>query len=165
MYDLVVDDLFFYRKLKIRKKFSNEEIQLYQYFHSKTKLNAENIIVYRDFVFFFVKNNDYYKAKLFLKKFRRELDKKVLMIRTERTLIKLLHGFFPDLCIHDILIEMDNLQREKVIKIYFLSFEDRGIAIGRNGNYIKAVNEIFKKFVILEKKGVPLRIKCNVLNW
>lgn len=43
--------------------------------------------------------------------------------------------------------------------VYFLSFEDRGIAVGRRGDYIKAINEIFKKYVIFENAEVPIKIK------
>jgi predicted RNA-binding protein YlqC (UPF0109 family) len=164
MYDLLVEDLFFYRKLRIKKKFTNIEISLHQYFHSKTNIYAENVIVHKDFVFFFVKAEDFYKAKLYLKNFRRELEKKVIIVRTVNILINLLFGFFPDLYIHDTKIEMDYYQGKKIITVFFLSFEDRGIAIGRKGNYIKAVNEIFEKYVTLESRNPPIIIKCAVLN-
>jgi transcription antitermination factor NusA-like protein len=96
---------------------------------------------------------------------RRELGKrKIVIIRTEKTLINILFSFFPDLNIENIKIEFDNKSSKREISIYFLFFEERGIAIGRNGDYIKTVNEIFEKYIIFENQNTPLKVKCKFKN-
>ncbi|MHA1438326.1 MAG: hypothetical protein ACTSPD_12185 [Promethearchaeota archaeon] len=80
--------------------------------------------------------------------------------------MKLLFRFFPDLYIHDIFLEKDDNTGENILYICFLSYEERGIAVGKNGDYIKAVNKIFSKYIAF--KGpfsskiyqLPIRIKC-----
>lgn len=74
--------------------------------------------------------------------------KKVLLIRAENSITKLILGFFPDIYIHDIKLEIDDRTGDMIMHVYFLSFEERIIAIGRGGTYIKAVNEIFDKYII-----------------
>jgi len=108
-----------------------------------------------------VKNQDYFKAKLHLGSFRRNLGSKVLIIRAEKTLIRLLFGFFPDLYIHDIVSRINKYTGTINVTIYFISFEERGIAIGRNGEYIKAVNNIFEKYITFEKDIDSIKIKCE----
>jgi len=94
---------------------------------------------------------------------RREISqRKILIIRIERILLNLLFSFFPDLNIDTIKIESNNKSGLREISIYFLFRNERGIAIGRNGDYIKAVNEIFKKYVIFENRNTPLEVKCKV---
>ena len=160
----IEDKTFFSQIIKIKKKYSNTEFNLHQYFYKKTKLHPENIIIINQFIFFFIKNEDYFKAKLFLNSIRKQLEKKILLIRAENNLIKLLFGFFPDPYIHDIKIEI-NEKKIKTITICFISFEERGIAIGRSGDYIKAVNEIFEKYIIFEKKEIPFsKIKCELVK-
>ena len=162
--EITKDKTFFSQIIKIKKKYSNLEFNLHQYFYKKTKLHPENIIVLNQFIFFFIKNEDYFKAKLFLNSIRKQLEKKILLIRAENNLIKLLFGFFPDPYIHDIKIEI-NEKKIKTITICFISFEERGIAIGRSGDYIKAVNEIFEKYIIFEKKEIPFsKIKCELVK-
>ena len=96
--------------------------------------------------------------------FQYRTGKIVILIRAENNLIKLLFGFFPDPYIHDIKIEI-NEKKIKTITICFISFEERGIAIGRSGDYIKAVNEIFEKYIVLEKKEIPFsKIKCELVS-
>ena len=156
--------MFFSQIIKIKKKYSNTEFNLHQYLYKKSKVHPENIIVLNQFIFFFIKNEDYFKAKLFLNSIRKELQRKILLIRAENSLIKLLFGFFPDPYIHDIKIET-NEKKIKTIKICFISFEERGIAIGRSGDYIKAVNEIFERYIVFEKKEIPFsKIKCELVN-
>ena len=94
---------------------------------------------------------------------RREIaPKKVLIIRADNVFINLLVSFFPDLYIHQFLIESDE-SGEREIALYFLTYKDRGIAIGRRGLYIKTLNELCQKYVVLENKLTPLEIKCKVL--
>ncbi len=155
------DEYFLYKKVKVKKKYSNQELILLQYFNKKiNNVFPENVIITENFIFFFVKNQDYFKAKLYLNSFRRNLESKILIIRAEKVLIKLLFGFFPDPYIHDLKL-VNEQNGSKTIIVYFLSFKDRGIAIGRKGKYIKAINEIFEKFVILEDVETPIKIKCE----
>lgn len=167
MDSLLEEKSFLTQRVKIKKKYSNKEIQFHHFFHQKTKIFPENVIIHNQFIFFFVKSEDYFKAKRLLKNLRTQLiDKKILIIRSETTLIKLLFSFFPDPYIHDIKIEIneENGKKFKTITIYFLSFEERGIAIGRRGAYIKAVNEIFEKYIIYEKKALPINLKCKLIT-
>ena len=162
----VIDNIFLSQKIRIKKKYNNKELKLYQYFYKKTKFFPEYIVVLNQFIFIFVNNAIYFEAKLYLNSIRKQLEKKVVMIRAENTLIKLLFSFFPDPYIHDIKIEIneENGKKIKTIIIYFLSFEERGIAIGRRGAYIKAVNEIFEKYIIYEKKALPINLKCKLIK-
>ena len=162
----LTDNIFLSQKIRIKKKYTNKELNLYQYFHNKTKFIPEYVVVLNQFIFIFVNNAIYFEAKLYLNSIRKQLEKKVVMIRAENTLIKLLFSFFPDPYIHDIIIEIneENGKKFKTITIYFLSFEERGIAIGRNGVYIKAVNQIFEKYIIYEKKDIPITLKCKLIK-
>ena len=161
-----MDDLIFYQFLSFIKKYKNFELKLREYFYSRTDgIYPEFIVVNNQFIFFFVEKEKYFHAKIFLNVMRREITKrKILMIRTERILINLLFSFFPDLNIDNIKIEYDNNSRRREISIYFLFYKERGIAIGRNGEYIRAVNEIFKKYVVFENQNTPLQIKCKFEN-
>ncbi len=154
------DEYFLYQKVKIKKKFSNRELIFLQYFYKKTNIQPENIIITANFIFFFVRGRDYFKARLYRSSFRKDLENKILIIRAEKILIKLLFGFFPDPYIHDLKI-VNKQNGSKTVIVYFLSFKDRGIAIGRRGEYIKAINEIFEKFVILEDVETPIKVKCE----
>lgn len=162
----MITNIFLSQKIRIKKVYTNNELKLYQYFHKKTRFYPEYVIVLNQFIFIFVKNAIYFEAKLYLNSIRKQLEKKVLMIRAENTLIKLLFSFFPDPYIHDIKIEIkeENGKKFKTITIYFLSFEERGIAIGRKGAYIKAVNEIFEKYIIYEEKALPINLKCKLIK-
>ena len=92
------------------------------------------VIVINKFIFFFVNSRDYFKAKLFLREFRNELvERKVLILRVERTLANFLLNFFPDPYIHDIKLETDEESGVRTIIVYLYSYEERGIAIGRSG--------------------------------
>lgn len=156
----LTDEYFLYQKVKFIKKFSNKELIFLQYFCEKTTVFPENVIIIENLIFFFVKGRDYFKARLYRNSFRKNLERKILIIRAEKVLIKLLFGFFPDPYIHD--LKLVNKQNgSKTVIVYFLSFKDRGIAIGRKGEYIKAINEIFEKFVILEDVETPIKIKCE----
>lgn len=163
MFYTIVDDLVLYQLLSFIKKFSNYELKLREYFYQKTAgIYPEFIIVVNQFIFFFVRKGNYFRSKACLDSIRRQItNKKVLIIRVEKILINLLFSFFPDLNIEDIKIEVDNNSGKREISVYFLFFEERGIAIGRNGDYISGVNEIFKNYVVFENKNTPLEVKCK----
>ncbi len=154
-------DSLFSMRVSMKKRYMNDELKYYRYFYQKIKVKPENIIIVGNFVFFFVKGSDFFKVKAHLGSLRRNLGSKVLIIRAENTLITLLFSFFPDLYIHDIVSIMNKYTGNINITIYFISFEERGIAIGRNGEYIKAVNEIFKKYITFEKDIDSIKIKCE----
>jgi len=171
MYSTIEEEFFFTQKVLLKKRYKNRELALHQYFFKKTQINPENIIIIKNFFFFFVRNKDYFKAKLSLREFRNELgDKKVQVIRLEKTLMKLILGFFPDPYVHDIKLLTDHNTGKRIINVELLSFEERGIAIGRSGDYIKAINELFEKHIIFEEYAtferytVPLRIRCETVG-
>lgn len=162
----ILDDLYFYQMLSFVRKYSNFELKLGKYFYNKTKgIYPEFIIVIGKFVFFFVKNESYFISKFYLDSMRREIkSKKVIIIRVENVFINLLFSFFPDLYIHDIKIEKDESSGVREISLYFLTYKERGIAIGRKGEYIKSLNELCQKFLVLENKITPLEIKCKTVD-
>jgi len=161
------------QKLKIKKKYSNNGIKLYHFFRNNTGVNPDNVIFISPYIFFFVSSEDYFKAKRLLKKIRTKLiNKKVMIIKSESSLIRLLFSLFPDTYIHDIIVDI-NESGTREITILFYFFKDRGIAIGRNGTYIKIINRIFDEYVYLEKKkqnkkhthyNTPIEIKCDAIN-
>lgn len=154
---------FLMQKLKIKKKYSKDEFDLYQFFLKTTRIHPDNVIFVPPYIFFFVKSENYFEAKRLLKKIRTKLiNKKVLIIKSESTLIRLLFSLFPDTYIHDIIVDIKNGTR--LITILFYFFEDRGIAIGRNGTYIKIINRIFDEYVYLENYNTPIEIKCDAIN-
>ena len=153
----MIEDLFYSVELDIKKIFSNLELNLYRLFHKKIRIHPVTIIVQRGFLFFFVKNEDYFKAKSRIKFVRNYLpNKKLLVIRLEKTIAKMVFGFFPDVYIHNLDLEIDKNTGDIIITVILLTYEDRLIAIGAKGNYIKAVNEIFEKYIY------PVKIKCEV---
>ncbi|MFX1322383.1 MAG: hypothetical protein ACFFAQ_12150 [Promethearchaeota archaeon] len=79
-----------------------------------------------------------------------------MIIRLEKTIIKLIFGFFPDVYIYDIIFEIDNKTADINMIIIVLTDKDRKIAIGAKCSYIKAVNEVFDNYIFLVK------IKCEV---
>ncbi len=162
----LLDDLYFYQMLSFVRKYSNFELKLNKYFYNKTNgITPEFIVVINKFIFFFVRKENYFMSKIYLSSIRREITpRKVLIIRAENVFINLLFSFFPDLYIHDIKIENDKPSGEREVALYFLSYKDRGIAIGRQGEYIKCLNELCQRFIILENKITPLEIKCKALD-
>jgi len=162
----ILDDLYFYQMLSFVRKYSNFELKLGKYFYNKTKgVYPEFIIVIDKFVFFFVKNESYFNSKFYLDSMRREIkSKKVIIIRVENVFINLLFSFFPDLYIHDVKIEKDESSGVREISLYFLTYKERGIAIGRKGEYIKSLNELCQKFLVLENRITPLEIKCKTVD-
>jgi len=152
--------------LSFVRKYSNFELKLGKYFFNKTKgICPEFIIVIEKYIFFFVKKESYFISKFYLDSMRREIkSKKVIIIRVENVFINLLFSFFPDLYIHDIKIEKDESSGMREISLYFLIYKERGIAIGRKGDYIKSLNELCQKFLVLENRITPLAIKCKTLD-
>ena len=162
----IIDDLYFYQMLSFVRKYSNFELKLSKYFFNKTNgIFPEFIVVIDKFIFFFVKKDRYFTSKIYLDSIRREISpKKVLIIRVENVFINLLFSFFPDLYIHDIKIEVDGKTGERKVTLYFLNYKDRGIAIGRKGEYIKCLNDLCQRYIILENKITPLELKCKFLS-
>ncbi len=163
MFYTIADDLIFYQLLSFIKKYSNFELKLREYFAQKTEgIYPEFIVLINQYIFFFVKKKYYLSSKMHLNSMRRQLNKrKILIIRIEKILINLLFSFFPDLNIDDIKIEVDHISGRREISVYFLFFKERGIAIGINGDYIRAVNSIFENYVVFENNNTPLKIKCK----
>ena len=162
----ILDDLYFYQMLSFVRKYSNFELKLGKYFFNKTKgICPEFIIVIEKYIFFFVKKESYFISKFYLDSIRREIkSKKVIIIRVENVFINLLFSFFPDLYIHDIRIEKEESSGVREISLYFLTYKERGIAIGRRGEYIKSLNELCQKFLVLENRITPLEIKCKTVD-
>ncbi|MHA1670604.1 MAG: hypothetical protein ACTSV5_08490 [Promethearchaeota archaeon] len=154
------------QRLHIKKKYTNREILLHHYFYQCCNIYPKNIILINNFVFFFVDSRHYFDAKHALPLMRRQLQvKKILIIREEKTLLRLLYNFFPDPYVHNIRVNRNVYSGKKEIIIDFLSFVERGIAIGCRGNYIKAVNSLFKKNISFgDNRGFPINIKCEVVK-
>jgi len=161
-----INNMLLYQKLRLKKIFSNEELLLYHFFQEITQVFPQNLIIVNEFVFFFLNNENYFYATSKLpylrKKFRR---RKIVIVREEVVLVNLVYGFFPDPYIHTAKIERNYYSGKAEVIIGFLSYEDRGIAVGCKGNYIKAVNEIFERYVIfIDNERFRVRIKCDVVK-
>ncbi|MHA1458201.1 MAG: hypothetical protein ACTSO6_00145 [Promethearchaeota archaeon] len=161
-----INNLLFYQKLTVKKIFSNEELLLYHFFHETTKNPPQNVIIVKEFVFFFLKNEDYFKAKTKLPYLRKKFQhRKIVIVREEDVLVNLVYGLFPDPYIHTVRIERNSYTGKAKVMVGFLSYEERGIAIGCKGNYIKAVNEIFERYVnFVNNDRFQVRIKCDVVK-
>ena len=159
----IYSDFIFYQVISFIRKYSNEQIYLYSYFYEKTKRKPTLIICIEDFIFFFVKPKDYFKCIDVKDSIRRETNfkKKIQIISEEKVFIKLLFRLFPDLYIHDIKLEIDNSSGQREISVYFLTFKERGVAIGRGGKYIRVINELIERYIMFEHNGKPIEIKCK----
>jgi len=166
MINILIDDLYLSQKIEIKKRYSNKELLLFQYFLAKTKIFPENILIINGTIFFFVKKKDYFRAKLHQYFLRMEAKSmKVIIISVERTLIKQIFSFFPDIYIHDIKLNAEENKKYYCITIFFLSYKERGIAIGNGGGYIDAINEIFKNHIILKGNFInnfKIKIQCDL---
>ena len=162
------NNLFINQKLRIKKRYTNQEILLHHYFFQFCNVYPKNIILINNFLFFFVESKDYLllRSRKLLSLLRSlKHSKKILIICYEKILSRLLYNFFPDTYVHDISFHRNIYSGKKEIIIGFLSFIERGIAIGCKGEYIKAVNKLFEKYVIFDKDdGFPLSIKCKVVQ-
>ena len=165
MFHTIAEDLILYQLISYNKKYSNYELKFYQYFHLKTEgIYPEFVVIIGKFIFFFVKNKHYFNSKIYLDSMRREIkSKKILIVRAENVFIRFLFSLFPDLYIHDIALEFDNTSGKRKVIIFFLTFKERGIAIGRGAEYIRAVNELFKSYIIFENGYRLLEIECKNL--
>lgn len=161
-----IDDLLFYQKLSVIKKFSNNELLLFHFFYDSTKIFPRNVIIVKDIVFFFLDNENYFEAKLKLPYLRKKFqNRRIVLVREEGVLVNLVFGFFPDPYIHRIRIERNANNGQIIIIVGFLSYEERGIAVGCNGDYIKAINRIFEnKVKFVDYRGFQIKIKCEVVN-
>lgn len=166
MFNTISEVLIFYQVVSYNKRYSNLEIKLYNFFHDKTKGIYPNfIVVLNNFVFFFVNNNDYFRSIYYLDSMRRMMkNKKILIVRAESVLINLIFSLFPDLYVHDIALELNDDSMQAEISLYFLTFKERGIAIGKGGNYIKCVNQLFKNYIKFSSNQKPLEICCKCIN-
>jgi len=161
-----VDHLYFCQVVNVKKHFFNTELILYKFFFEITKIFPKSIICVDNFVFFFVKSVDYSNAKLYLRKLRYLLkNKKILIIREETTLIKLVFSFFEDVYIHNVML-IENPTRD-VIDVLFLFKKDRAVAVGSDGGYIKTVNYIFRNYISFNYpfnkiEDSPIEIRCSL---
>jgi len=168
MYSSLAETFFFSQVIIIRKKFLNTELKFTQLFFEKTNIFPVSVILIDKFVFFFVKSEDYLTAKSHLKKLRHILkNRKILVIRAETTLIKLIFSFFDDIYIHN--VQKNENPKRNIIDILFLSYKDRAVAVGKKGTYIKTVNYLFKNFISfknhIKKSGsIPLELRCSLTS-
>lgn len=161
-----IDNLLFYQKLTVKKKFSNRELLLFHFFYDATKIFPKNVIIVKDIVFFFLDNEDYFEAHSKLSYLRKKFqNRRIVLVREEGVLVNLIFGFFPDPYIHTLSIERNFNTGQVIIIIGFLSYEERGIAVGCNGDYIKAINVIFQSYVkFSDYQGFQVKIKCEVVS-
>lgn len=176
MFYTISNNLILYSLLTFAGRYSNYELKLHNYFYNKTQIDPSYIMVINieniEFIFFFINKEFYFKARTHLKSIRNDIKgKKVSIIRTNNILVDLIFNLFPDLCIYDIKIEINNLIGRYEISIYFLKeLNTYQIAVGRGGRYIKALNILFKKYINFGNKDTPIELKClqissnNLLN-
>jgi len=170
MFYTILDDLILYQSLTIKpSKYTNYELSLYKYFYDKTNVEPSYIIIIKiegdEFIFLFVKQDKYFKARTYLNSLRHRIIKKISIIRFDNILLNFLFNLFPDVCIHDIKIEMNNKKGIYEIALCFLKdLNIYHIAVGRNGMYIKAVNELFDKHINFYNDNIPLTIKCKAVD-
>ena len=170
MFYTMLDDLILYQLLQFIKRYSNYEIKLYNYFFKKTQIYPYVIIPIKiediNFIFFFIDHYNYFEAKKYLNSIRHEIrNKKILIIRFDNILINLIFNFFPDLCIHDIDINVNNKEGKYEISICFLrNLNAYHIAVGQGGSYIKAINKLFERNINLYNYKIPLTIKCKKVD-
>ncbi|TFG17480.1 MAG: hypothetical protein EU531_03155 [Promethearchaeota archaeon] len=149
--------------VSFKKKFHNEELCYLGYFFKLTQIEPVNIIIQDNFVFFLVKSEEYHIAKAFLKRIRRQLKHyKVLVIREEMTLLRMIFSFFPDTYIHDIQLVRDLISKNIVITLFFILDLDRSIAVGNKGRYINIINYIFNNalnFPLNSKSKIKIQCK------
>ncbi|MBY9010788.1 MAG: hypothetical protein KGD70_00275 [Candidatus Lokiarchaeota archaeon] len=165
VHNSLFDNLLFYQKLTVKKKFSNRELLLFHFFFDSTKIFPRNVIIVKDIVFFFLDNEKYFEAKSKLPYLRKKIqNRRIVLVREEVVLVNLVFGFFPDPYIHRIRIERNMNTGQIVIIVGFLSYEERGIAVGCKGDYIKAINTIFESCVTFaDYQGFQIKIKCEVV--
>ncbi len=158
-YSVYDEKRFLYQPIRIKAKHTNLEISLYRYFWHKTRIKPKRIIVMDDFVFFFVSNQEYFDAILYKNVLRDDLKKKIAIIRFENNLIKQIFALFPDVYIHDIkLLGIDGYNGKHVVLLKFIFQNDRLVAIGKNGEYIKKVDKLLEKNISCAIYNVPIKL-------
>ncbi len=168
MYSSLAENLFFSQVINIRKKFSNTELKFIKLFFEKTNIFPVSVILIDKFVFFFVKSADSFTAKSHLKKLRHIIkSRKILVIRAETTLIKLIFSFFDDIYIHNIRTNVN--PKRDIIDVLFLSNKDRAVAVGKEGKYIKTVNYLFKNYIsfkypVKKTRSNTLELRCSLTS-
>ena len=161
-----VNQMFFSQIINIKKQFFNPELRLSKFFYEITNYFPVCVIRINEFIFFFVKSGDYFVAKSYLRKLRYLIkSKKILIIREEPTLIRLIFSFFEDTYIHNVML-IESPTRD-IINVLFLFNKDRAVAVGINGSYIKAVNYIFRNYITLnypfnQIERFPLELRCSL---
>ncbi len=120
----------------------------------------------RDHLDLYGSMENYFEAKMKLPYLRKKFQhRRIVIVREENILVNMIFGFFPDPYIHKLRIERNIYIGKIEIIVGFLSYEERGIAVGCNGDYIKAVNKIFDTQIkFAEYQGFPVRIKCEVVK-
>ncbi|MFX1405990.1 MAG: hypothetical protein ACFFBW_03480 [Promethearchaeota archaeon] len=170
MYSIIEDYFFFWQIIDIKKKFSNTELKFYQLFYKITKTFPVNIIIKEAYIFFFVNNQDYFKSKQYIRKLRSMLkNKKIIILREESTLIRLLFSFFQDTNIYDIILGQHGNSDKKLVRILYCINKDRAIAIGNNGVYIKTINFLFNNYINFRYYNnihmkIPMEIRCETIK-
>ena len=151
--------VFFNQIVKIRSIIRNEEINYMKFFFFKTKIYCENIINYKNYIFFFVKSYLFREANEYLAQLRKYLTgKKILIIKQKKRIIDVIYTFFPNVKIRKLELLIKNHSGDLEVLIFIPQIKERGIAVGKAGNYIKIVNEIFEKFIY------PVKISCLYLR-
>ena len=150
-----IEALFFNQKVRFRNIIRNEELKYMKFFRYKTSIFCENIILYDNYVFFFVKPQNYRKANRLLSHLRASLPgKKILIIKNECRLLDLIYAFFPNTKIQKLELDLKKKTGDIELFIFFERYKERGIAIGKEGNFIKIINEVFDKYIY------PVKISC-----
>jgi len=165
MYDLeeLRASLYLGQVTEIKRTFTNEELKIGEMFNKITKTNLEAIIPVSPYLFFFLTPDEYYKAKRFIRKLRAQFQKKVRLIKFSNkkdTLLNLITALFSELYIHDYSCYYDSIKGMDIIIIKFLTYEERGLAIGKNGNYIKTINFLLSRYVKYEDRSKEVRVRC-----
>jgi len=161
-----VNHLFFSQIINIKKQFFNTELKLLKFFYEITKIFPVSVIRIKEFIFFFVKPRDYFTTKFYLRKLRHLMkSKKIIIVHEESTLIRLIFSFFEDTYIHNVMLIES--KTGDIIDVLFLFTKDRGIAVGIDGSYIKAVNYIFRNYVTLNYpfnkiESYPVELRCSL---
>ena len=161
-----VNHLLFSQIINVKKQFFNTELKLLRFFYDITKIFPVCVIRINKFIFFFVKSGDYFTAKSYLRKLRHLMkSRKILIVREEPTLIRLIFSFFDDTYIHNVLL-IESPTRD-IIDVLFLFNKDRAVAVGIDGSYIKAVNYIFKNYITFNYpfnkiESYPVELRCSL---
>ena len=97
-YNNFIEQHFLHQRIILKKHFSNREMLLYDHFYETTKIYPKNLIVIQNYVFFFIDGENYFRAQDFLFFIRKSMvNKIILIVREEETLIKLLFNLFTSL--------------------------------------------------------------------